>query len=212
MKQKRLCVTGHTPLDVRFMNNNQGSHVQLGWTTAFVIKVPGKVRRRRVVEQVKHMWSINVPTWLESHPFGEKKKWNVIQASKVASCVKSRSYSFIQLPHFPEALDGKRNKPETDQWALVLRSHAENPNRCQTGWWTWITELLRCAPPFYTATLLPNQLCGLAHNTRPLSNIYTALSKGITLSGRFPKHTPSSFLPKQKKPFVNRRIWSTQGK
>ena len=73
------------------------------------------------------------------------------------------------------------------------------PNRVMNlNYW----EFLRCAPPFYTAPLSPNQIYGLGFSTHPLPNTHT-LSKHITLSGSLSQTHPFPSLSKTRKTLWN---------
>lgn len=173
--------------------------------------------RKRIVAQVKHMWSINVPTWLELHPLTRKKKKKINPSfqsgSKPALFVKTNKLLKFLTSQRPS--DGKKNN-KTQAWHWAVRLYTSQPHwkwkktDAKTQWSTLTTERFSAAPPFYTAPLSPNQICKLSYDTRPLMNTYTPLSKCITINCRtLSQNTP---LPNNKNPLWTVRWFAAQGK
>lgn len=162
-------------------NNSQESDFELG-----LIRMR-RLRGRWGAAAKKHTWSMNVPTWLESHPLWGKKKSNPSSQILLLLWQVGLIYENQQLdiPHLPEAPTAKKKSPKTEQWGPPLPprhlapSQAESPNRVlNLNYWESSTAELRLFIPLHSH---PTRSTGSAteHAHRCLNAL---LSAGLSLS------------------------------
>ena len=116
--------------------------------------------------------------------------------SQVLNRVIITNTSWILTFQRPSDGEKQREQPGADQNDPLTSQprwqSQQMPNRVMVS--ELVRERVPSAPPFYTAPLSPNQICGLAHNTPTHTAVGTHYSQRVAL----PEHTP--FSQNRKKP------------